>query len=207
MKRSWKNIKWIFEPDGSLIDIYIQDVSLDDWKKVINLINRKYKVTYDDTDQIDVNYTINYLTDETDEIESRSASIYLGKIRLNCHFFLVDQIEFDIDPKEINSIQDFEFIENFMLDISTEIDNQITLTGENNPKFPLVKVDSNRGINRMLSEDEVKEYKENQNSFTNKMISFKTKLEMKFMPDRFKKKLLKSAIQAYKSTRKSENVW
>ena len=141
MKRNWRDIQWIFEPDGSLIDLYVQDVSLDDWRSVINLVNKKYKVKYADANQIDVDYTINYLNDQTSEIESRSASIYLGEIKLNCHFFLPDQIEFDIDPKEVNSIQDFEMIENFMIDISREIDNQITLTGENNPKFPIVKID------------------------------------------------------------------
>jgi hypothetical protein len=31
MNREWNDIKWIFEHDGSLRDIYIQDVSLSDW--------------------------------------------------------------------------------------------------------------------------------------------------------------------------------
>ncbi|MCB9305262.1 MAG: hypothetical protein H6565_01565 [Lewinellaceae bacterium] len=207
MKRNWQDIKWIFEPDGALRDIYVQEVSLNDWKKIIDLINKGYKVNYSGTNQINKSYVVEYLTDETGEIESKSASIFLGEIRLNCHFFLEDQIEFDVDPKEVNSLEDFELIENFMVDVSKSIDNQITLTDENNPKFPLVKIDSNRGINKILTEEEVKEYWGNPGSFMNKMKLFKTKLEMKFMPGRFKEKLLSSANESYKSTKKSENVW
>ena len=213
MKRNWKDIKWIFEPDGALRDIYVQKASLNDWRKVIDLINEKYKVNYGDTgeykdtNQVNKDYVIEYLTDETGEIESKSASISLGKIRINCHFFLEDQIEFDIDPKEVNSIEDFELIEDFMLEISKSIDNQITLTDENNPKFPLIKIDTNKGINKILTEKELKEYWDNPDSFISKMKLFKTKMEMKFTPNRFKEKILKSASEPYQSTKKDENVW
>ncbi|WP_341226910.1 hypothetical protein [uncultured Arcticibacterium sp.] len=207
MKRNWKDIKWIFEPDGSLIDLYVQEVSLNDWKKVIRLLNKKFKVKYNETNQIDENYLIKYLTDMVGEMESKSASIFLNEIQINCHFFLSDQIEFDIDPKEINSISDFESIEKFMIDISTEVDNQVILTGENNPKFPLVKIDSNKKINKVLSESEVNQYRENQNSILNRIKSIKTNIEMKLAPNRFKEKLLKSTNELYKSTKKEENVW
>jgi hypothetical protein len=207
MKRNWKDIKWIFEPDSALRDIYVQEVSVDDWKKILDLINEKYKVIYGETNQINKNYVIEYLTDETGEIESKSASIFLGEIRLNCYFFLKDQIEFDLDPKEVNSIEDFELIENFMVDVSKSIDNQISLTDEDNTKFPLVKIDSNRGINKILTESEVKEYWGNPNSFMNKMKLFKTKMEMKLMPNSLKEKILKSASEIYKPTQKDENVW
>ena len=39
-----------------------------------------------------------------------------------------------------------------MLEISKLIDNQITLTYEDDIKFPLIKIDKNRGINKILEE-------------------------------------------------------
>jgi hypothetical protein len=205
MKRNWKDIKWMFESNGA--DIYVQEVSIDDWRKIISLINEKYKVKYGVANQINENETIDYLTDETGEIESKSVSIYLGEIQLNCHFFLDDQIEFDIDPKEINSIQDYESIEDFMINVSKTIDKQVTLTWENDVKFPLVKIDINRGVNRILTEKEAKKFWGNPNSFISKMKLFKAKMEMKFTPNRFKVKILNSANEPYKSTKKDENVW
>lgn len=208
MKRNWNDIKWIFEPDGGLIDIYVQEVSLNEWEKIIDLINKKYKVNFGDArEKIDKQYVIEYLRDEKGEIEYKIASIVLGTIKLNCHFFLEDQIEFDIDPAEINSIEDFILIESFMIDISKLINNQITLTSENNPEFPLAKIDVNRGINRILTEDEAMKYWKNQNSISKKFNLFKDKMKFKFFPKQFKEKILKSANEPYKSTRKNKNVW
>ena len=207
MKKNWEDIKWIFEPDGALRDIYVQEVSIDEWKIVIKLLNENYKVKYGDTNQISEQYTIDYLIDQTGKIESKSAAIYLNDIRLNCHFFLEDQIEFDIDPKEVNTIKDFELIEIFMLEISKSTDKQITLTGENNPKFPLIKIDSNREINTILTEEKAKEYWESPNDFITKMNLVKTKLEMKLTPNRFKEKIMKSANEPHRPTKKDENVW
>jgi len=207
MKRDWNNIKWIFEPDGALRDIYVQEVSLRDWKNLTDLINEKYTVIYEGEKKIAKQDVIEYLTDKTGEVECKTVSIELEKIQLNCHFFLEDEIEFDIDPKQINSLEDFELVEKFMIDLSKSLDNQITLTYENDSKFPLVKIDVNRGVNRILTEEEVKEYWGDPNSFINKMKSFKIKAEMKLTPNRFKEKLLKSANEVHKSTKKDENVW
>lgn len=175
MKRDWNDIKWIFEKDGALRDIYVQEVSANDWGKIIDLINKNYEVYFGETGEsknnqkIDKKYIIEYLTDQNGEKVSKSASIVVDQIRLNCHFFLKDQIEFDIDPKEINSIEDFELIENFMLEISKTTYNQVTLTDENRPDFPLIKIDVNKGINKILTEDDVKDYFGDPNSLTKKM--------------------------------------
>ncbi|MDR7724199.1 hypothetical protein RIU10_10650 [Riemerella anatipestifer] len=46
MNYIWTDTKWIFEPDGGLRDIYIQDVEIIDWEKLIDLLNSKYDLTY-----------------------------------------------------------------------------------------------------------------------------------------------------------------
>ena len=95
--------------------------------------------------------------DTSREMETKSLTIHLGQIKINCHFFLVEEIEFDIDPKEINSISDFEILEDFMTSISEALQVQITLTVENSPEFPLFKVDIRKKINKHLTEYEAKE--------------------------------------------------
>jgi len=207
MKIDWNKIKWIFKPDGTLRDIYIQEVSLSDWNNLIDLINEKYTVKYKGKKKIAKQEVIEYLMDETGEVEFKTVSIELEKIKLNCHFFLEDEIEFDIHPKQINSLEDFEFLEKFMNDVSKSLDNQVTLTYENDSKFPLMKIDVNRDIYRILTEEEAKEYWGDPNSFISKMRLFKIKTEMKLTLNRFKEKLLKSANEGHKSTKKDENVW
>ena len=206
MTRKWNDIQWIFEPDGSLRDIYVQDISLREWEKLIDHLNANFNLTYSDQDRIDKKYVLEYLQDTSGEMESKSLTIHLGQIKVNCYFFLSEQIEFDIDPKEVNSINDFEQIEKFMISISDILQEQVTLTEENSPEFPLFKVDRIKGVNRILTEKEANELS-GTNSVINQVTSLKTRLKMKFFPKQFDKRLLESANEEYRPTKKEKNVW
>ncbi|GGF18514.1 hypothetical protein [Hymenobacter cavernae] len=209
MTRNWNDIKWIFEPDGSLIDIYVQDVTLRKWERLIDFLNTNYDLRFgeDDSNQINKEHVVKYLSDATGEIEAKTLKIYLEGINVHCYFFLSDQIEFDIDPKEINSLIDFESIEYFMISISKLLNSQVTLTGESTPEFPLLKVDFNKNINKILTIDEANKLRENKNSFLSQLSLLKTKLQMKFFPNAFKDRLLRSANEVYTSIGKDKNVW
>jgi hypothetical protein len=213
MKRNWDNIKWIFEIDGTLRDIYVQEVSISDWEKLIDLLNEKYSVRYVITDevrnpnQIDKEYVIKFLTDEAGEMDSPFVSIDIGEIQINCHFFLTDQIEFDLNPEQINSIEDFEKVKKFMEIVSQSLSNQVTLTGENSPKFPLIKVDKVKRIRKILTEGEAKNFWGDTNFIKKYIVMLKTQLKMRLFPERFKEQLFKSASKPYKSTKKNETIW
>ena len=96
MTTTWDNIAWIFEHDGSLRDFYVQDISIDDWNKLIDFLNGNYKLSYGitgeekDSNQIDKDYIIGYLTDNSGEMESKSVTIDIEGVNINCHFFLTD---------------------------------------------------------------------------------------------------------------------
>ena len=207
MTRKWNDIKWIFEPDGSLIDIYVQDISIREWEKLIDHLNANFNLTYSDQDKIDKKYILEYLQDTSGEMESKSLTIHLGQVKVNCYFFLSEQIEFDIDPKEVNSLSDFELIEKFMTSISETLQEQVTLTAENSPEFPLFKVDTSKGINRILTEKEANELTGKNNSLSNHLTILKTRLKMKFFPKQIEKGLLESANEEYRPTKKEKNVW
>jgi len=207
MKRTWNDIKWIFESDGSLRDIYVQDISLKEWGILIEHINNNFSLTYSDKDKIDKEYVLKYLQDTSGEMESKQLTIRLGKIKINCYFFHDKQIEFDIDPNEINTLNDFERIEDFMTSISEVLQEQVTLTGENAPEFPLFKVDTKNYINKILSAKEAKELAGVRNSVPIQLHIIRSNLMLKFFPDQFKKRLFESASEEYKPTIKEKNVW
>ena len=211
MKRNWENIKWIFEPDGGLRDIYIQEVLLSDWIKLIDFLNGnhslKYTTSIKSSDKIDKEYIIKYLQDKSGELESVKVTVELDGISANCHFFLQDQIEFDIDPIEIKTIDDYEKVENFMSSISYLLEKQVTLTFENDIKLPVIKIDVIKKIRRILSEDEIKNIDKNEVSFINKIYEIRTNVLLRFFPKLFKKRLIKSALEPYKSTKLNENHW
>lgn len=213
MKKNWDDIKWIFEPDGSLRDIYVQDVSISDWEKLIDLLNENYPLRYEiageerSTSKIDKDYTVQYLTDKSGEMECISAAIDLSGINANCYFFLSEQIEFDVDPKEIASVKDFEKVEKFMEAVSLALDQEVTLTDEDTPEFPLVKVSMTRNINEVLTQKEAQVLRSNSNSLKNRLVALKTKLKIKVCPQKFKEQILRSAKEPYKATRRNKNIW
>ena len=207
MKRDWNKIKWIFEPDGSLRDIYVQDISLAEWEKLIDCLNENFSLTYANTHKIDKAEVLNYLQSTSGELERKFVTINLGGIRINCHFFLPQQIEFDLDPKEVNSLSDFELIETFMKKISETLQEQVTLTAENNPEFPLFKVHTKNSINKILTEKEAEELSGTSNAISNQLTLLWLRLKLKFFRRQFEKRLLESAAEVHRPTTKNKNVW
>ncbi|WJS96932.1 hypothetical protein NYQ10_10855 [Flavobacterium johnsoniae] len=160
MTNNWTDIKWIFEPEGSLRDIYIKNTSIDDWKILINYLNSSQIVKYGLTGEnqiinpIDLEYVIEYLHDETGLMETKCASIIIDNIIINQHFFSINEIEFDIDPREITSFEDYKEILNFMNEISRILQKSVILTGENQMDFPLIEVDFSKNLIKALTQKE-----------------------------------------------------
>ena len=207
MKNKWTDVQWVFEPDGSLRDIYIQDISFHEWEELIDHLNADFNLTYSDTKKIDKEYVLKYLKDTSGEMESKSLTIHLGQIKINCYFFLSEQIEFDIDPKEVNSQSDFDKIEKFMASISEALQEQVTLTAENSPEFPLFKVDTKNEINKILTEKEVGELSGTRNSISSQLSILRTRLMIRLFPKQFEKRLLENMTQEYRPAKKEKNVW
>lgn len=210
--KNWKNIDWIFEKDGALRDIYVQNARIVDWENVVDLLNSEYKLTfgvYKDnlTDKIDFGYVKTMFADETGELETKSATIDLNGIVVKCFFFLENQIEFDINPTEIKTELDFNKIIDFMKSISSKLEKQITLCGENQPEFPLIKIDTKNGIEKILTEKEAENLWKKSNQNFSGFTKLKSKIIMKYFPKILEKKMMESANSEYKSTPKEKNVW
>lgn len=154
--RNWKNNKWIFENDGALRDIYVQNTTVSDWEKVIDLLNSKYQITFgvyqdDLKNKIDIDFVRTMFKDETGELETKTATIDLNGIVIKCYFFIENQIEFDITPTDIKSVKELNNLINFMKSISLRLGKQVTLCGQNQPEFPLIKIDHKNGIEKILT--------------------------------------------------------
>ena len=208
MDYNWVNINWIFKPDGSLRDIYIQNTSIEDWGKLIDLLNSEYSLKYFSENKIDKDQVFKYLEDETGEVECSTVSIEIENIKINCHFFLIEQIELDIDPREIKTASDFEKVLSFMKSISSTLKKQITLTGENDANFPLVKINSEENIFKIITKKEVEEFYNKNNSKINRLVStLKFSFLMRFFPKSMENRILKSANEPIKTKKLNENLW
>lgn len=157
MTNNWEEIKWIFEPDGTLRDIYVENVNIEDWKILIDYLNASHILKYGPSNEnkivnkADKDYLIKLLTDETGEMELKTVSVIIENIIINTHFFTIDEIEFDIEPREINSETDYEKLLSFMNEISKLLNKPLILTGENQIDFPLIKTDFSKGLIKALT--------------------------------------------------------
>lgn len=208
MERNWKDIKWIFEPDGALRDIYVQDVTITDWEKLIDLLNNEYSYSYKFEDQeirdkFCKNDIVKIFDYPTCELQSNALLIInVCGIDTYCHFFLINQLEFTIDPRDIESLSDYGKVEKFMLSLSEKLEKQVTLTFENLITLPLIKIDFKKNINRILTEKEYNEYSERTGS-----LAPDINCQSLPIPPEIIESVINSAMEPYLPTSKDKNLW
>lgn len=135
-------LKDIFYQDGSLRDIYVLESTSDDWQKLIAFLRSgKYKVTYE-LDGIE-----KPLPSDFSEIQKymgevyQLLSIHIEGLRLNCHFFLTENIEFDLLPNEVETEEKAEAIFQFMAMVGRLLGKEVILTPENGQEYVIVGYD------------------------------------------------------------------
>lgn len=140
--------KKIYYCDGSLRDIYILQTNFEDHEQWIHLVNEQYAIkwfnglTQKEEQKINFEVVKGYLKAEHDLCSS--VHVFIEKIQINNHFFIVHELENDISPKEINCIQDHEKIIKYMIDVSLHLGKSIILTPENERETILIRVTGNK---------------------------------------------------------------
>jgi hypothetical protein len=139
---SWNEIASAFEWDGSWRDIYILRTSALDWEKVWGILTADGEI-------------LSFWIDgqpapppksaaeafQLSGSRSVTASYRLEKQSLNCHFFCIEEIEFDLDPREIDGPAQAEKLAAFMAIIGRACSKQVRLTPENCRENPLALFD------------------------------------------------------------------
>jgi hypothetical protein len=202
MTEQFEQHKWIFEPDGSLLDIYVQETKLVDWLTLIDFLNENYKIKYVPTsdnetkDLINKDYVTSFLLDTTGELECRTVSVFSDNLVFNCHFFLQDEIEFDADPREFKGQKDFETVIAFMTAISKTLNKEIILTAEGSPDIPLIILDSSTGLLKISTQDEIKEEHKKPITLTGRLRGFYIFSLMRLLP-KLKDSKFKDSLTRY----------
>lgn len=123
-----------FEVDGSLRDIYAFKTTIDDWNRLLSLSSSLGESAYFcDGDEAPLPSNANSIFEDTDH--SHLIRLNLGGPVINIHFFVVDEIELDLDPREITSQADLDLVLNFCARIGQEIGRDIVITPENSPEI------------------------------------------------------------------------
>jgi hypothetical protein len=145
-RMDWQAVKGAFLQDGSLRDIYIVGSTLDDWQSVFEVLktseyvfrfSRQGEVQPLSADILQTaheNYDLGYLL-----------QVDVGGPLLNCHFFPNEEIEFDLDPREVVSIDAAERVFSFMRRLGSAVKKPVHLTGENMKEWLLFVYEPHTG--------------------------------------------------------------
>ncbi|GAB3714000.1 hypothetical protein GCM10027592_53470 [Spirosoma flavus] len=143
----WQTIKdKVYQCDGSLRDLYVLNTTQEDWQKWFRLINESYSVEFYDgqTERvetiIDSDLAIEYLDGKIDSLVS--ATIKLGAVIVKCYFFADQEIENDIDPREVTSIDDHIRLVDYIIAVSKCLNKPVIQTEENSQDMILIIADN-----------------------------------------------------------------
>jgi len=136
----WNDIRQEFDWDGSWRDIYALDVGMAGWRAFWRLIlNPGYRVDY----RIDgAPAALPHDVDSVFALRETTApllSVFLDTIQLNCHFFNDQDIELDLDPREMTSQAHLDLVLAFMGSLGRATFSGVVLTPENSPGFPIIR--------------------------------------------------------------------
>jgi hypothetical protein len=128
----------LWEFDGSLRDVYVHRTGLSDWRAFMDVVGHyphEYFRAGDRCTLSDVEVVV-----ATREV-GRSLHIHVGTAQVNCHFFDVEEIELDIDPREVRDIETHNLILEFLESLANAVQKAVAVTAENTPTSPYLTYD------------------------------------------------------------------
>jgi hypothetical protein len=138
---AWETVRDEFAFDGSWRDICVFGATIAEWQRMMDVIRSVgYRLTYfcaDQPTELPAKAVDAFpLPGECD----RRLSVWFSDVLANCHFFTVDEIEFDIDPREVKGQRELNALFGFMRCLARATDKDVVLTAENMPEIVIFRV-------------------------------------------------------------------
>jgi len=135
MRPDFNAVCYLWNDDGSLRDIYVQRLRLEHWvcfDSLIDSCNAEYAVDgivtpYPGSAAIFANRKSRHLL-----------SVLVGKVSINCHFFVQSQLELDISPCQILGETEHDAVLDFVERLSLKLGCPVDITPENSEENPIL---------------------------------------------------------------------
>ena len=128
----WENVAADFIFDGSWRDIYVFGTDIEAWQRMLDgFRSSSYDVSfYRDGQACDLPQSV------SDVFAAGGAATHMLRVRFDgvvaaCHFFTLDVIEFDIDPREVKGQKEFDGVLAFMQLLSLFAKRDVVMMPEN----------------------------------------------------------------------------
>jgi hypothetical protein len=145
MSLDWPRMRDFFAWDGSWRDLYVLGTSVGEWNCLFDALRScEWRVEFQEAGE---KRALPKSATDCFASEERSAmlSILVGGVSMNCHFFTPDEIEFDLDPREVDGQSSLDSLAAFMSFVARATRKTVLLTYENCPECPRCKAEPERG--------------------------------------------------------------
>jgi hypothetical protein len=136
------NYEEAFACDGSLRDLYVVSSSRSDWTAFLKFV-RSSRHAY----RFELNDVPAQLPSDAESLFPRSTDdfpllqIDINGIRLNCRFYLENEIELDLDPREVADDAGVTSVLDFMSGLGRSVRKEVLMTAENVPTAVIFRYD------------------------------------------------------------------
>ena len=133
----WNDVHHIFETDGALRDIIVRGTCVEDWNKLIELSKEFGNVSLQ-SDGENACLPTSAVELLADKDHAHCMKIDIGGPVANAHFFTPQEIELDLDPREIWSQAMLDTVLKFCCKLSLALGRDVLITEENNSEAVLL---------------------------------------------------------------------
>ena len=138
---AWAKVRGEFAFDGSWRDIFVQGTDPAAWQRVLDALRAgRYDLSYQRNNTPE---ELPARAEEAFPLEGecdRLLSVRFCGVLANCHFFRRDEIEFDIDPREVVSQPQLDALFGFMRCLADATGRDAILCHENCPEAVIFRV-------------------------------------------------------------------
>ena len=142
----WASVKDEFEWDGSWRDIYVLDTGPEEWSSFLEFVSQNQSEIdfYIDGEKTDQPSPVSI--GEALRMHEKGAPTLLvnkGGLIFACHFFTDEEIEMDIDPRQVDSNDRYKTLIDFCQGLSLAVSGQVIVTPENIQETPIFQINGN----------------------------------------------------------------
>ena len=138
---TWAQVERGFDYDGGLRDIYVRAATLADWKAVCGVLKKRLNFEFSidgDPASFPEDVALVFAMRSTN---TPMACVKLGTVRAVFHFFSEEEIECDIDPREVKSQVELDAVLEFLQEIGDAVGKPVLLTPENFQEYEILRYD------------------------------------------------------------------
>jgi hypothetical protein len=136
MRPNFHEVAGLWERDGSLRDIFVQDTGAVHWNRFDQLLSQ-YECSYT-FDGVAVPFPGSHIVLGNRDGSHLLSILLGGPVEICCHFFIAEQLELDISPGEITSRLAHEEVLSFVENLADALELPADITPENAEQMPFL---------------------------------------------------------------------